>query len=161
MSKGRRIASLAAAATAVVAVTSVVPTPVSAATETKGPEPVNVSLQTVRAHQPTFVHVWWRTDKTICDFELRVWGTPRVEVGYPANTGTYTSFSHGSRLDKREIDYTAFRVDADVAGSRWISLPAMLTYRSCAGEPRDFARTTTFRLPVHVPSAAGGGSASS
>ena len=149
----RRIGALFATTVATLGIASVVaPTPASAA-RPHGPQPVNQWLRPIPAGVPTWVNVWWRTDRRICDARLTVWGGPQVAVTYPGGR-SFTSFSNGSTLSRRETDYTSFRVTAagptlPLLGS--VLLRARLTYNDCSRFARTRATDTGFLLPVTRP----------
>ncbi|HEY7271786.1 MAG TPA: hypothetical protein VH502_03555 [Actinoplanes sp.] len=149
----RRIGAFLAATVAAPGLASVVaPAPASAA-RPHGPHPVNQWLQPVPAGTPTWVKVWWRTDRRVCDARLVVWGGSTVAVTYPSDR-SYTSFSNGSTLSRRETDYTSFRVTAagptlPLLGSAL--LRARLLYNDCGRFARTRWTDTGFLLPVTRP----------
>jgi uncharacterized membrane protein len=149
MKTSRRIRAVLATAVAALAMTSVATaTPAAAARRVKGPEPVNALLQTVNNNQATWVSVWWKTDRTICDAKVRVWGNANVVIGYPSNTATYTSFAHGSTLLRRETDFTSFKVTPHYNRSTWALLAATISYNNCGRHTRTRTKTTGLLLPV-------------
>src|SRR3954452_4869109 len=108
MNKSRRIAAIVAMATAAVGVASVVTTaPASAAV--RGPQPVSSWLRPVRANTANWVNIYWRTDRRICDVQVRV-GGPRIRVDYPSHS-RYASFSRGSTLRPGRTDYTTVLIN--------------------------------------------------
>jgi hypothetical protein len=145
-----RIGAFLGVAVAVLGLASVAtPTPASAAPP-RGPHPVNQWLRPVPAGTPTWVNAWWRTDRRICDARLFVWGGSAVEIAYP-NGRTYTSFSNGSTLSRRETDYTAFRVTAAGPTLPFLGaalLRARLVYNDCGRFARTRVADTGFLLPV-------------
>ena len=151
----RRIGAFLAATAAVLGLASVVaPTPASAA-RPHGPQPVNQWLRPVPAGVPTWVKVWWRTDRRICDARLTVWGGPQVAVSYPGDR-SFTSFSNGSTLGRPETDYTSFRVTAAGPTLPFLGsalLRARLTYSDCGRFARPRVTDTGFLLPVTSPAA--------
>ena len=149
----RRIGAFLATAVAALGLASVVATTPASAATPRGPQPVNQWLRPVPAGTPTWVSVWWRTDRRICDARLVVWGGPRVQITYP-NDRTYTSFWNGSTLSRRETDYTSFRVTAagptlPLLGSAL--LRARLIYNDCGRFARTRVTDTGFLLPVTRP----------
>jgi hypothetical protein len=149
MKTSRRIRAVLATALAALAMTSIAAaTPAAADRRVKGPEPVNALLQTVNTNQATWVSVEWKTDRTICDAEVRVWGNPNVVIGYPSNTATYTSFAHGSTLLRRDTDFTSFKVTPHFHRSTWALLAATITYNYCGRHSRTRTKNTGFLLPV-------------
>jgi hypothetical protein len=149
MNKVRRLGALVTAMLAVLTVTSLVASPASAARRVKGPEPVN-QLIAVQDGQSSWVRVWWKTDSTICDAKLIIWGNSRVDVGYPFTTRNYTSFSNGDMLTRRETDFTAFRVTPHIGRSSWILLAGTMTYNSCGWHARTQSKSTGFLLTVRA-----------
>jgi hypothetical protein len=145
----RRISTFLIATTAVLGLAAVVaPSPASAAP--RGPQPVNQWLRPVQAGVPTWVNVWWRTDRRICDARLVVWGGSAAAIAYPDNR-TYTSFSNGSTLSRRETDYASFRVTATGRTLPLLGaalLRARLLYNDCGRFARTRAIDTGFLLPV-------------
>lgn len=148
MNKVRRLSALAAALLAVITVTSLAAAPASAAQKVKGPEPIN-QLIAVQDGKTTWVNVWWKTDRTICDAKLIVWGNPRVDVGYPGNRG-FTSFRNGAVLDRRETDFTSFRVTPHVGNSAWVIMGGTLTYNYCGWHAQTQSKSTGFLLTVRA-----------
>jgi hypothetical protein len=148
MQNVRRIGAFVAATLAALTLTSVAAAPASAATRPQGPQPVNQLLGSVRNNQTSWVNVWWKTDRTICDAKLVVWGNSRVDVDYPGNTARYTAFSHGSTLTRRGTDYTAVKVTPHYNGSSWVLLAATMTYNYCGRHARTESKTTGFLLTV-------------
>jgi len=149
MNKGRRIAALAATTMTFVGMTSMVAAPANATTTAKGPKPVSILLDTVDANDPTFVEVSWTTDKKVCDFKLKVWGTDKVTIKYPESTKTYSSFSQGSKLKPKQTDYTAFRVTAKYSKDTSVILPATMSYNYCGKHDKTMSKSTGFLLPVN------------
>ena len=149
MKTSRRIRAVLATAVAALAMTSVATaTPAAAARRVEGPEPVNALLQTVDNNRATWISVWWKTDRTICDAQVRVWGNPNVVVDYPSSTATYTSFAHGSTLLRRETDFTSFKVTSHYSGSTWALLAATISYNNCGWHTRTRTKTAGLLLPV-------------
>jgi hypothetical protein len=145
----RRISAFLIVTTAALGLAAeVAPSPASAAPS--GPQPVNQWVRPVRAGVPSWVKVWWRTDRRICNARLVVWGDSAAAIAYPGDR-SYTSFSNGSTLSRRETDYTSFRVTATgrtlpLLGSAL--LRARLVYNDCGRFARTRAVDTGFLLPV-------------
>jgi hypothetical protein len=108
----------------------------------------------VRAGATKWVKTYWTSPNDVCDVRVTVDGVP---VSYPANTGTYTSFSRSADLERGHYDYTAFRVTVppDAAGSitvklsvEYTNLPSGsdMTDPECTGHRSH--RSTTARLFV-------------
>lgn len=96
-----------------------------------------------------WVHAIWLGTETVCQFRLTADGQD-LQVGYPANTATYTSFYSDDALSRLEPDYTALYLTAGRAGT--VPMRMHLAYRhlrpdqSCVGPVRH--RTLTVRLSV-------------
>ncbi|MEV4639360.1 hypothetical protein AB0J80_18610 [Actinoplanes sp. NPDC049548] len=130
---------------AVAALTSVlIGTPAAAAGD--GPRPIMNWVRAVDAHEPTWVDIYWRTGKKICDAEVVVEGR-KVDVGYPSNTGTYTSFSQSDMLKPGRIDRTAVNVTAHYKRSAFVPIEATITYTNCKN---DMEKTKHFELTLPV-----------
>jgi len=146
MSKTRRVATMVAAAVTAVGMATVVAANPAAAAP-KGPHPVTNWIEAVKAHKASWVEVFWTTGKKICGAQLTVEGGD-VWIGYPANTGTYTSFSEDDKLKPKEIDYTAFQVRADYDRNEFVPLEATLVYQTCGAHPVKKSKTFWLILPV-------------
>jgi hypothetical protein len=145
MNKGRRIGAVVAATVAAVGMSSV-GTVAPAVAAGNGPRPVSNWLRAVRANTPTWVNVYWRTDRRVCDAEVRVSGA-RVRVDYPWHRN-YTSFSRGDNLWPGRTDYTAVQVTPYFNRAGIAVLRATISYDDC--RPHGFTRrsSTVLTLPV-------------
>jgi hypothetical protein len=146
MNVSRRIGAFVAATVAAVGMVAVAQA-VPASAAPKGPEPVNSLLSTVRADTPTWVNVWWKTDRRACNVKVVAWNSSRVNVDYPSGRA-YTSFSHGATLDRRETDFTAFRVTATYSQGNWALIAAQVYYNDCGRHARTKVKSVGFLLPV-------------
>jgi len=142
MSKTRRVAVAAMAAAGLASVLT--GTPVSAAAS--GPTPVTTWLNPVKAHKATWVNVHWTTGKKICDAEVVVEGR-KVDVAYPSNTDTYTSFSQGDELKAGHVDRTAVNVTAHHDRSDFVPLKTTIAYTNCKS---DAVKKRSFWLTLPV-----------
>jgi hypothetical protein len=146
MNNGRRIGAFVVAAAAAMSMATVgVASPASAAGW--GPQPTSTWLQAVRANTGTWVNIGWRTDRRICDVEVRVDGGRRVDVGYPGFRN-YTSFSRGDSLSAGRTDYTAIRVTPRYDRSGVAQLRATIQYDNCGWHSRTQYRSSWLSLPV-------------
>jgi hypothetical protein len=148
----RRVGAFLAATVAALGLVLVV-APSAASAAPSGPHPVNQWLRPVPAGVPSWVNVWWRTDRRICNARLVVWGGSSVAIAYPGGR-SYTSFSTGSTLSRRETDYTSFQVTATGATLPLLGsalLRARLFYNDCGRFARTRATDTGFLLPVSRP----------
>jgi len=143
--RSRRIATLAA--TCMVTGLATVATTTPATASGPGPRPVTSWLQAVPAGETSWVSVSWTTGRKICDAAVTVEGDD-VRIGYPDNTGTYTSFSRGDKLRPGRPDYTAFTVHPSDEDELFLRLEATLSYHTCGRHPVEKARTYRLILPV-------------
>lgn len=120
---------------------------VPAQASVNGPEPVTTWLSPVRPNRPAWVHVFWTAGKKICDVKVTA-AADRVTIGYPANTGTYTSFGQSDSLPSRTVDFTAIRVTADVTAPAYVPIAALVSYTSCGHYARKKTENFTLYLPV-------------
>jgi hypothetical protein len=112
-----------------------------------GPEPVSTWLSPVRPNTPTWVHIVWMAGKKICRVKVTA-AADRVTIGYPANTGDYTSFGQSDSLPSRKVDFTAIRVDADRTAPAYVPISALVSYTSCGTYAKARTETFTLYLPV-------------
>ncbi len=63
----------------------------------------------------------------VCAVRVTASGTG-VTTGYPANTGTYTSFYRSSSLVAGDLDYTAFRVTVTAPDTRIVPVRVRVSY---------------------------------
>ncbi|MEV0902086.1 hypothetical protein [Actinoplanes sp. NPDC049802] len=126
-----------------------------------GPELVDkYAVPAVRSGATEWVKTWWTSKSDVCDVRVVV-SAPGVTVTYPENTKTYTSFRRTADLARGDNDYTAFRVTATAAVTRWIDLRTEVSYTKlaagtlrpgsavnvpCTGDRSD--RITTTRLLI-------------
>jgi hypothetical protein len=144
MNVSRLIAAIVAATVAAVGMPAVAQ---AAPAAPKGPEPINSLLSTVRAGTPTLVNAWWKTDSRACNVKVVAWNTPRVEIDYPSGR-PYASFANGTTLDRRETDYTSFRVTATYSQGNWALIAAQVYYNDCGRHARTKVKSVGFLLPV-------------
>jgi len=135
---------LAAVAVAAGLATTLTGAPAAAAAS--GPSPITTWLNPVKPHKATWVNVHWTTGRKICDAEVRV-AAGKVDVAYPSNTGTYTSFSQSDSLRGGHVDRTAVNVTAHYSRTAFVPLEATITYTNCKN---DTVRSKTFWLTLHV-----------
>ncbi|MGA5304543.1 hypothetical protein ACPCHT_31850 [Nucisporomicrobium flavum] len=135
------VAALAVAAGLATALTG---TPAEAAAG--GPSPITTWLNPVKPHKATWVNVHWTTGRKICDAEVRVEGD-KVDVSYPSNTDTYSSFSQSDSLRGGHVDRTAVNVTAHYGRTAFVPLEATITYTTCKS---DAVRSKTFWLTLPV-----------
>ena len=73
-----------------------------------GLRPVTRALGAVVAGQQSWVRIPWTTDAPVCSVSVTV-TADGADVGYPVNTGGYSSFYRQDRLAASVHDYTAVR----------------------------------------------------
>ena len=122
-------------------------TTASATASGPGPRPVTSRLQAAPPGETSWVSVSWTTGRKICGAAVTVEGDD-VRIGYPDNTGTYTSFSRGDKLKPGRPDYTAFTVRPTDDDELFLRLEATLSYHTCGRHPVEKARTYRLILPV-------------
>jgi hypothetical protein len=160
MGKSRRIAVIMAVTAAVASAAPA--TPASAAVQ-DGPRPLVNAVKAVKVGVPTWVKTFWVTHRDVCDATVTVSGA-RVDVLYPSNTDTYTSFRRDATLAVGDYDYTAFRVTATSKKTTVVKLKVTISYVQlprgtfdgdvdqeavpCTG--KELARTSWVKLPVLV-----------
>ena len=151
---------MAVAAFAGGAATLMTAAPASAAVK-DGPRPLVSSVKYVKSGASTWVKAYWKTYRDVCDAKVTVSGK-HVDVFYPENTDTYTSFKRNATLAVGHSDYTAFNVTTESEKSKVIKLKVTITYtqlpRGTFGpgvdpedvpcEGKELTRVTTVKLPV-------------
>ncbi|GLY01325.1 hypothetical protein [Actinoplanes sp. NBRC 101535] len=141
MQTTRRIVALATAATGLLAVAAA-----PAAAAPRGPQPVSTWLQSVRANTSSWVNIYWRTDRRICDVEVRV-RAEQARVDYPGNARSAT-FSRGDSLFPGRTDFTRIRVTPFLQRQGVTQLWTTMTYDDCGFKARPQTRTAVLSLPV-------------
>ncbi|MBU2669575.1 hypothetical protein KOI35_39300 [Actinoplanes bogorensis] len=145
MNNSRRIGALVAMATAAVGMATVTATaPATAAP--RGPEPVSNWLGAVRANADSWVKIYFRTDRKVCDVEVRVSGRD-VDVDYPGRRN-YTSFSRGDQLRPGRTDFAAVSVNPDFDRAGIARLRATIAFDTCGRRDRTQYRSFSLALPV-------------
>ncbi|WP_328466071.1 hypothetical protein OHA21_45270 [Actinoplanes sp. NBC_00393] len=141
----RRIGAFVAMATAAAGFAAV-STAAPAAAAPRGPQPVSNWLQPVRAETSNWVNIHWRTDRRICDVEVRVRGD-RARVDYPGFRRSAT-LSRGDTLRPGRTDYTRVRVTPYGQRAGVAKLWATISYDECGWRSRTMTRTAVLSLPV-------------
>lgn len=125
-----------------------------------GLRPVTRVLPAVVAGEQSWVRIPWTTDAPVCSVVVRM-AAPGAAVGYPVNTGAYSSFYRQDRLAASVLDYTSVRilvppfsaakvVTADVTAS-YTKAPGRAP-KACVGP--SVTRTYRVTLPVRPSPAA-------
>jgi hypothetical protein len=145
MRKTQRLGAIVALSTAAFGMAATVATAPAGAAP-RGPQPVSSWLQSVRANTGSWVTIHWRTDRTICDAEVRVRGE-RVRVDYTGFQRS-ASFSRGDTLRAGRTDFTKVRVTPYMRRPGVTKLWATISYDECGFRSRTQTRTVALSLPV-------------
>ncbi|BBH66394.1 hypothetical protein ACTI_30790 [Actinoplanes sp. OR16] len=155
MQKTRRFGAMIALATAAAGMATVSAAAPAAAIG-RGPAPVSNWLQAVRANTTSWVTINWRTDRPICDAQVRVRGES-VKVDYFGIRRQFTTFSRGDSLRPGRTDFTRIRVTPIARRSGVANLWATISYDECGWKSRTQTRTTVLSLPVVTRNTVPGG----
>ncbi|GAA2517470.1 hypothetical protein [Winogradskya humida] len=151
MSKTRRVAAMMTAALAAVGLaTTVAVTPAAAAV--KGPHLITNWTRPVAPDEGTWVDLYWKTGKPVCDAEVTIDGK-NVSITYPSNTETYTSFSKSANLKAGKVDRTAFYVIAYYDATTVVKLKATIVYNTCGDDAVEKTKKFDVKLPVMADTA--------
>jgi hypothetical protein len=118
----------------------------------QGPQLLTVAPPLLVTGVPRWVELRWLTGAPVCDFRLTASSTPAVRIGYPSNTGTFSSFYRSDELGGLRSDYTSIHITAGEPGS--VPLSLHVTYRQAtagrcaAGTGPLVVRTIQTRLGV-------------
>lgn len=123
----RRIATTAAALAVAACVAT---TPAAAQAGGKhGPRLVDrAAVPTVKAGAAKWIKTWWTSRSDVCDVRVTVSGEDVAEVGFPSNTGTYSSLSRSAHLARGDFDYAAFRITTVDDAAGFIALRVAVSY---------------------------------
>jgi hypothetical protein len=138
----KRIALAAALGLASIAIGA----PAQAATT--GPRPLSDWVRAVQTDTGTWVDVHWTTDVKICNAKVTLSGD-KLDVIYPNNTATFSSFSAGSTLKAKRTDYTAFNVTTSVDANEVVPFAAKLKYDTCGKNAEEKSKSFDLNLPVY------------
>jgi hypothetical protein len=147
MKNSRRIGALVAMASAAVGMATVTATAPASAAPVRGPQPVSTWLSAVRANADSWVKINWRTDRAVCNVEVRVSGGRDVDVDYPGRK-RFTSFTRGDILRPGRTDFTAFEVNPDYDRAGVARLRATISYDLCGRRDRTQYKSFALALPV-------------
>jgi hypothetical protein len=130
-----------------------------------GLRPVTRALGAVVAGQQSWVRIPWTTDTPVCAVTVTV-AAAGADVGYPVNTGAYSSFYRQDRLEASVRDYTAVRVFGPAFPAATVDTPDVTARNTtpagatgAAGEPpkacvgTNVTRTYRVTLPVQASAA--------
>ncbi|MET3428150.1 hypothetical protein BJ973_007362 [Actinoplanes tereljensis] len=119
----------------------------SASAAGRGPQPVSNRLTTVKANTPSWVNIFWRTDRPVCDVQVSVDGGREVAVAYPGMRRT-TTFTSGDSLRPGRTAVTPIRVTPMRRDSGVSVLRATVSYTNCDRKSRTQFTRSTLALPV-------------
>jgi hypothetical protein len=146
MQKVRRIGALVAMATTAAGIAAIT-TAAPASAIGRGPQPVSTWLKKVPANVSSWVDIHWRTDRRICDVEVRVRGERGVKVDHLGFRRAGT-LSRGDTLRAGRTDFTRVRVTPYRQTSGVSKLWATISYDECKFKSRTQTRTAVLALPV-------------
>jgi hypothetical protein len=114
-----------------------------------GPQLLVVAPSVIFEDSPRWVHAYWLGTESVCGFRLTA-DAPSVRVGYPINTGTYTSLYRDDSLGRLEPDYAALHLTATRAGQVPLRLHLDYQHRTAEGRCTEKVRhrDLTVRLSV-------------
>ena len=145
MKKTRRIGAILAMATAAAGMASAATTaPASAAI--RGPQPVSNWLRAVNANTDSLVDIYWRSDRRICDVEVRVSGRS-VQVGYPGHR-RFATFNRDDTLRPGRADRTTVQVNPAFSRAGVANLWATISYDNCLRDAPTQRQNSSLSLPV-------------
>jgi hypothetical protein len=113
----------------------------------KGPHLITDWARAVPAGGSTWIQLYWKTGKPVCDAEVTLSGL-KVDVIYPDNTETYSSFAKSSSLKAGKTDRTAFNVTARYPKTTVVPLKAKMVYHTCGDDAVEKTVKVTVSLPV-------------
>jgi hypothetical protein len=145
MRKTQRLGAIVALSTAAFGMAAAVATAPAGAAP-RGPQPVSSWLQSVKANTGSWVTIHWRTDRRICDAEVRLRGE-QVRVDYTGFKRS-ASFSRGDKLFPGRTDFTRVRVTPYAQRPGVTKLWATISYDDCGFKARTQTRTVALSLPV-------------
>ncbi|WP_433828722.1 hypothetical protein ACQP2E_05155 [Actinoplanes sp. CA-015351] len=154
MQKTRRFGAMIALATTAAGMAAVSAAAPAAAIG-RGPAPVSNWLQAVPANTTSWVTINWRTDRPICDAQIRVRGEA-IKVDY-LGARRFTTFSRGDALRPGRTDFTKVRVTPIARRNSVTKLWATISYDECGWKARTQTRTTVLSLPVVARNTSPGG----
>lgn len=118
-----------------------------AAAQPRGPQPVTTRLAAVKANTPSWVNIFWRTDRPVCDAKVQVDGGRQVRVSYPALRHA-TTFTTGDSLRAGRTAATPIQVSPMTRTSGVVVLRATMSYTDCSRHARTQFTRATLSLPV-------------
>ncbi|GAA0562300.1 hypothetical protein GCM10010172_51880 [Paractinoplanes ferrugineus] len=141
----RTVASLALAGAAASAVS--LATAGSAQATGRGPQPITNRLTTVTANTPSWVNIFWRTDRPVCNARISVDGGREVAVSY-RRPGRFTAFTTGDTLRPGRTAITQIQVTPMRRVSGLSVLRTTMTYNDCGRHARTQFTRASLVLPV-------------
>ncbi|GIM90317.1 hypothetical protein [Paractinoplanes toevensis] len=119
----------------------------SASAAGRGPQPVSNRLTTVKANTPSWVNIFWRTNRPVCAVRVSVDGGREVAVAYPGMRRS-TTFTTGDSLRPGRTAVTPIRVTPVRRTSGVSILRATVSYTDCSRKARTQFTQATLALPV-------------
>jgi hypothetical protein len=142
----RMIAAVALAGAAGSVATLAAAGPASAAMP-RGPQPVSNRLTAVKANTASWVNIYWRTNRPVCNAKVAVDGGRQVRVSYPGLRRT-TTFTTGNTLRPGRTAATPIRVNPIARRSGVVVLRASMSYTDCGRHARTQWTRANLSLPV-------------
>jgi hypothetical protein len=118
-----------------------------AVAQPRGPQPVTTRLAAVKANTASWVNIFWRTDRPVCDAQVQVDGGRQVRVSYPALRRT-TTFTTGNSLRPGRTAATPIRVSPMTRNGGIVVLRATMSYTDCGRHARTQWTRANLALPV-------------
>ncbi|GAA2649795.1 hypothetical protein [Paractinoplanes durhamensis] len=111
------------------------------------PQPVSSRLTAVKANTPSWVNIFWRTGRPVCDVKVSVDGGREVAIAY-AGMRRSTTFTTGDSLRPGRTGVTPIRVTAIRRDSGVALLRTTMSYTDCGKRARTQFTRATLALPV-------------
>ena len=146
MKNSRRIGALVATATAAVGMAAVTAMAPASAAPVRGPQPVSHWLGAVRGNTDSWVKIYWRTERPVCDVQVRVSGR-NVDVDYRGHR-RFATLTRGSTLRPGRPDFTPVEVNPDFDRAGVARLRATISYDQCGRRDRTQFKSFSLALPV-------------
>jgi hypothetical protein len=118
-----------------------------AAAMPRGPQVVSNRLTAVKANTTSWVNIYWRTDRPVCNAQVAVDGGRQVRVSYPGLRHT-TTFTTGTSLRPGRTAATPIRVSPVSRTSSVVVLRASMSYTDCDRHARTQWTRVDLTLPV-------------
>ena len=112
------------------------------------PELLSVDVPAITAGSRSWIAINWRGTGDVSDFRVTaraIGGSADVEIGYPENTGSYTSLYNDAELSSDETDFTALHLVVPYAVDGKVQLQLQVSY---VDEGKSRQRTHVVQVPV-------------